>query len=193
MRSRASSGFFSSRNGVKRASPDILSIGSLEGHRVNMSQRKERPELFSPRISTAGVEKIQKKSQAWGSTSVDNGNIFKTFQSSIVEENSNFGIKSYVAPRGELARLPIPNIASPNYKTPKSCFIDEVIKKKSVIPPPDKYIKNVVWCELAGSDQKKGVFLKDVRNTPADVIFMNEKKKPMPSPDKYQNLEAWRK
>jgi hypothetical protein len=74
----------------------------------------------------------------------------------------------------------------------KKSYIDDHIKRKSFVPAPDKYIKQDVWCELSGSQKGRGVFLKDIRNTPADTIFLNEKRRPMPSPDKYQNLDSWK-
>jgi hypothetical protein len=59
-----------------------------------------------------------------------------------------FGIKEYLPPRGELARLPIPNVSFAREK--KASFIDEHMKRVTMNPGPDKYGKSPTWCEPIG-------------------------------------------
>jgi hypothetical protein len=103
-----------------------------------MSQRKERPKVFSPssRVSTASPEVFsQRRAQAWG-----NGNVNNSFQSKTIREEDEFGIKAYVAPRGEMARLPIPSISLGKAK--KLSMFEEHAKRKTIVPAPNKYQKS---------------------------------------------------
>jgi hypothetical protein len=81
----------------------------------------------------------QKRATAWGDD-IDNAKNKSLYASFIKEEKDEFGIKHYIPPRGELARLPIQKIAFAKQK--KISFIDEHIKMKTIVPPPDKYGKN---------------------------------------------------
>jgi hypothetical protein len=102
---------------------------------MTYSQRKERkkPLILSPRMSTAEPFP-QKRASAWG-----NGNVNNSFQSSICEEEE-LGVKHYVCPKGEMARLPIPSISLGKAK--KISLFEEHAMRKAIVPPPNKYIKN---------------------------------------------------
>ena len=55
-----------------------------------------------------------------------------------------WGIKAYVCPKDEYARLPIPNVSM--NKIEKKTYIDYHTKAKSIVPSPDKYNKIHAWC-----------------------------------------------
>ena len=45
-----------------------------------------------------------------------------------------------MCPKGEMARLPIPSVSLGKAK--KISLFEEHAKRKSIVPPPNKYIKN---------------------------------------------------
>ena len=103
-------------------------------------------------------------------------------------------VKDYIAPRGELARLPIPNIASICNKQKKPNFIDEHTKAKKVVQSPDKYVQIHNWCDLKEdkANRPKGRFLLEPRATHSEAIFVENKKRPTPSTHSYEPLKCFK-
>ena len=86
---------------------------------------------------------------------------------------SSFDLSAYKAPRGEQQRLGITNVTTLKSKTKRVSYIDDLEKVKKHIPSPDKYIKNVVWCDAMdfGSSRPKGKFMMDPKVTSTEDIF----------------------
>jgi hypothetical protein len=57
-----------------------------------------------------------------------------------------WGIKGYIIPKDEYARLPIPKISLD--KETKRSFIDDFVKSKKIVPSADKYNKLKSWCDM---------------------------------------------
>ena len=84
----------------------------------------------------------------------------------------SFELTAYKIPKGEYQRLGPRDIATLKGNTKKISFIDESVKLKTIVPSPEKYIKNVVWCSSENNtERRKGMFLKDERVTVTDRIF----------------------
>lgn len=99
----------------------------------------------------------------------------------------SFELTAYRIPKGEHQRLGPRNIATLKGNTKKISFIDESVKLKTLVPSPEKYIKNVVWCTSeSNTDRRKGMFLKDQRVTTTETIFKRESKFPIPAAGKYE-------
>lgn len=79
-------------------------------------------------------------------------------------------------------------------KQKEKSYFDDIIAPRLKVPGPEKYGEVKTWCDAAedGGKRPKGMFLKDARITSTDRIFVQEKKHPIPSPCKYNNLEAWK-
>ena len=57
-------------------------------------------------------------------------------------------MSAYKPPKGELQRLPIPNITSPKNKQKKTSYIDDVTKYHKKFPgPAEKYAAKIEWCD----------------------------------------------
>ncbi len=100
------------------------------------------PRTENTRVST--VDDIQARSSLFG-LSKKKGKLHTTTE--MTQSNSIEGIKDYICPRGELARLPIPTTSSMKDKQKRISFIDQYVAAKKVVMSPDKYVQNFVWCD----------------------------------------------
>ena len=57
------------------------------------------------------------------------------------------------------------------------------------------YVKQKEWCSKLedGTCRPKGMFMKEERITATNRIFAEQKKFPIPGPNKYDKVEAWKK
>lgn len=91
-----------------------------------------------------------------------------------------------------MARLPIPTSTGIRNKEKRYSFIDEVVKSKKIVPSPQKYLNQDVWCSPRGTGRQSGSFLKDERITTTQGIFKREKQFPIPAANAYNTTQAWK-
>tara|TARA_B110000285_G_C15041577_1_gene572090 strand:+ start:321 stop:620 length:300 start_codon:yes stop_codon:yes gene_type:complete len=99
-----------------------------------MSKTNGSGGFFSPRENSvttrvSTVDHVQKRSEIFGKSSMNKTATNNLFLTPIDIQH----VKDYIAPRGELARLPIPGISTINNKQKRPNFIDEYTHAKRVV------------------------------------------------------------
>jgi len=110
------------------------------------------------------------------------------------EDESNFRVQTYRAPRGEKQRLDIKNCTSMKALYRKTSIFDDIALSRKHVPAPGKYTseKHVTWTNrdvYTRAYRPKGQMsdTKKVTST-AEIALI---KKPIPGPGKYKEHQNW--